>query len=80
MGDLNFNFDEARLVGFRGVRSEKGIVVSVVLFELDLGEPLKGVGGDIKGVEEEEVVGVGSLFLPDFVLVVDDHLLLLVEL
>lgn len=78
--DFDLNFDETGLVRLWRVRGEKGEVISVVFLDLGLGEPFEGEGGDVKGVEEEKVVGVRSLFLPDFVLVVDDHLLLLVEL
>lgn len=55
-------------------------MVSIVLFDLDMREPLEGVGWDIERMEEEKIISVGGFLFPNFVLVVDDHLLFFVEL
>ena len=51
-----------------------------VLMGLEMGEPLERVGGNVQGMEDEEIVSMRSLLFPHFVLVIDDHLLLFVEL
>ena len=55
---------------------ERGMIFMVFLFR----KPLKSEGGPIERVEEQEVIVVRWLFLPDLVLLVDNHLFLFIEL
>jgi hypothetical protein len=47
--------------------------------DFEFGKPLEGKGGPIDRMEKKEIVVIGRLLLPDLVLLIDDHLLLLVE-
>ena len=55
------------------------MVRDVVLMDLLFGKPLVGVTGPVERVEEKGVVVVRRLFFPNFVLLVDYHLFLLIE-
>lgn len=50
------------------------------VYTVNIGEPLEGGGGPLERVQNGEVVLVGCFLLPDFVLLVYDHLFLLVVL
>ena len=80
MSDFDFNFHEAAFLGFGGIGGQECVVGGKVLVGLEMGEPLERVGGNVQGMEDEEIVSMRSLLFPHFVLVIDDHLLLFVEL
>lgn len=80
VGERDLNFEEVVVFWVCGVGGEEGVVQGAVGLVFDGGEPLEGVGGPVEGVEKQEVIEIWRLLLPDFVLLVDDHLFLLVEL
>lgn len=76
--DRNPDFLQLALVGIGRIGTNDGFMIVDIFCVLDIGQPLEGGGGPFDGASEEEVILVWGLLLPDFVLLVDDHFLLLV--
>ena len=52
----------------------------MILVVLNLRKPLKSIAGPVNRMQEEKVVKIWRLFLPDFILLVNYHLFFLVKL
>jgi hypothetical protein len=60
--------------------SDYSVVADVIIVVLKLGKPLESIAGPVNRMQEEKIVKIWRLFLPDFVLLVNYHLFFLVKL
>jgi len=78
--EINFDFQEVALLWISIVGGNDGKIADIIFVIFKLRKPLESVARPVDGVQEEEIVEIWRLLLPNFVLLVDYHFFFLIEL